>query len=386
MNTFVKYGFAGAVFFSLLTATVLVLPIIINVQRFQPEIEKKLGDITGRSITIGSDLGVSFIPTLNISFSNLIIGNPEGYLSDYFLKVESFEARIKPLSLFKKEIEFSRFIISGLEVNLEKRTDGRGNWDFSQKHSAENLIAAPRPLAGWTDLGKFSIGLFAVTDGTAIWIDRAQNSHHRIDDLMLVLHNFSLTSPVAGEMKASIKGKSLAAEGKMGPLDKKDGQGRVPFDLLVSFFDTFTGHVKGEFANRAENQLYDLEIKVEPSSAKDLFASLDIASSRKIQSEFSELKNIFSIRNDLGDSRDTMLKTPFANILISGTADLLRHQTELLIEPKISINVAREQQRLDTQPEDIKKSPANQLLKAGSGKILTSPLQERDEWQEFISE
>jgi hypothetical protein len=81
-----------------------------------------------------------------------------------------------------------------------------------------------------------------------------------------------------------------------------------------------------------------------------------------------------------------MLKTPFANILISGTADLLRHQTELLIEPKISINVAREQQRLDTQPEDIKKSPANQLLKAGSGKILTSPLQERDEWQEFISE
>jgi AsmA protein len=387
MNTIVKYGFAGAIFFTLLAVTVLVLPIIIDVQKFEPEIEKKLSDITGRSITIGSDLGVSFIPTLNISFSNLKMGNPEGYLSDYFLKIESFEARIKPLSLFKKEIEFSRFIISGLEVNLERRTDGRGNWDLSKKHSAENLTAASSlSLSGWSVPSKFSIGLFAVTDGTAIWIDRAQNSHHRIDDLMLLLYNFSLTHPVAGEMKASIKGKSLAAEGKVGPLDKKDAQGRVPFDLLVNFFDTFTGHMEGEFADQAENQLYDLEIKLEPSSAKDLFASLDIASSRKIQSEFSELKNIFSIRNDLVDSRDTMLTTPFATILISGTADHIRHQTELLTVPNLLENVAKEQQQLDAQPENIKKSPVNKPVKAGSGKIFTSPLQERHEWQKFISE
>jgi hypothetical protein len=333
---------------------------LIDVQRFQPEIEKKLSDLTGRSIKIGSNLGLSFVPTLNISFSDFKMGNPEGYLSDYFLKIDSFEARIKILSLLKKEIEFNRFIISGLEVNLEKRTDGRGNWNFSQQQGDESIISIssfPRP--GWSFSKKLSIGLFAVTDGTAILIDRMHNSHHRVDDLMLLLHNFTFNNSVEGEVKASIKGKSLAAEGKVGPFIEKNEQGIVPFDLLVSFFDTFTGQVKGEFVNLAENQLYAFEIKVNPSSAKDLFASLDTASSKKIRAKFSELENFFTLKNDLIDNTDTMLKTPFANILISGTADLLWNQAELLMEPQVLPNAAKEQKVRDSMGSGTVEVPGN---------------------------
>jgi uncharacterized protein involved in outer membrane biogenesis len=376
MNRIVKGCIALITFFFLLTATILVLPLLVDIQRFQPEIEKKLSDITGRSIKIGSNLGLSFVPTLSISFSDFTMGNPEGFSSDYFLKIDLFEARIKILSLLKKEIEFSRFIASGLEINLEKRTDGKGNWNFSQQQSNESIIStASFPGPGWSLSRNLSIGLFAVTDGTAILIDRMQNSKLRVDELMLLLHNFTFNNSVEGEVKASIKGKSLAAEGKMGPFIEMNEQGIMPFDLLVSFSDTFTGQINGDFVKPADNQLYSFEIRLNPLSAKDFFASLDSASSKKMRAELSELKNVFSFSNELIDNTDTMLKTPFANILISGTAGFPWNQAELLIEPQVVLNAAKEQNVSDSMASGtvVKKQ-------TGSGRILISPLQERHAW------
>lgn len=371
MNRIVKCCVAVIIFFFLLTSTILVLPIVVDVQRFQPEIEKKLSDLTGRSIKIGSNLGLSFVPTLSISFSDFKIDNPEGYLTDYFIKIDSFEARIEILSLLKREIEFSRFIISGLDVNLEKRTDGKVNWDFSQQQSDDS----PR----WNLSRKLSIELFAVTDGTAVLIDRMQNAHYRIDDLMLLFHNFTFNNPVEGEVKASIKGKPLVAEGKVGPFVQKSEQGKVPFDLFVSIFDAFTGQVKGEFVNLAVNQLYSFGIRLDPSSVKVLLASLDSASSKKMRAAFSDLENVFTLRNDLTDSTDTMLKTPLADILISGAADLFRNQAELFLEPEVLPSAAKEQ-------NDRGSVGSGSVVKkqTGSGRILISPLQERDMWHSIL--
>jgi AsmA protein len=281
MKKFIKYGvFPVVIFIFLLIATVMVLPAVIDVQKFLPEIEKKLSDVTGRSTTIGSNLGISFFPSLNISFSDLKIDNPDGYLSDYLMKIESFEARIKLLPLLKKEVEISRFIIGGLEVNLEKRVDGVVNWDFSQEHSSAKSVAAADILpAGWSVPAWVSIGLFAVTDGTVIWADSTQHSQHKIEDLMLIFNNFTLDNRASVEFKASIDGKSLTAEGEVGPFGQNPGHGTLPFDLAVSFLDIFTGQVKGNFVDLLENPGYDLEIHVLPFSVRNLLASLDINSS-----------------------------------------------------------------------------------------------------------
>jgi hypothetical protein len=121
--------------------------------------------------------------------------------------------------------------------------------------------------------------------------------------------------------------------------------------------------------------LYSFEIRLNPLSAKDFFASLDSASSKKMRAELSELKNVFSFSNELIDNTDTMLKTPFANILISGTAGFPWNQAELLIEPQVVLNAAKEQNVSDSMASGtvVKKQ-------TGSGRILISPLQERHAW------
>lgn len=278
MKRFFKYGVVPVlIFLFLLGATVIVLPIVFNVQKYIPEIEEKLSDVTGRSVSIGSNLGLSFFPWLSISFSNLKIGNPQGYLSDGFMKIESFEARVKILPLFKKELEIIRCVIGGLEVNLEKRGDGKANWAFSLENSVGETIAGPfSRMAKWSIPEDISLALFAITDGTLIWVDRTEDSRLKIDDLMLILSNVRLNNPVGVEFKASVEGKFLAVEGQLGTLDKKPGQGVVPVDLAVSVNNAFTGRVKGKLINLLEKPGYELDLHIAPFSARELFASLDV--------------------------------------------------------------------------------------------------------------
>lgn len=271
-----KYAGIGVGFFLLLViAVIIVLPLVTNVQRYIPEIEEKLSAATGRPVTIGSHLELYFFPSPGISFSDLQIGNPEGYLSDGFVRIESFEARFALLPLLTKEVAISRFIISGLDVNLEKRADGKANWDFSQKQSIEGSTAEPiAAVAGWSVPRGLTIGLLVVTDGVVNWLDSARQSQHRFADLMLIVHDFNLEDPVAVEFKASIAGKALAAEGTVGPLGHKPGHGPLPAELAAGFLHTFAGQITGRPIEAQDSPESDFVLQVPPFSVRKLFTFL----------------------------------------------------------------------------------------------------------------
>jgi len=272
MKKFLKYGvFPFVIFLFLFFATVMVLPVVINVQKFVPEIETQLSNVTGRPVTIGSDLGLSFFPWLSISFSDLKVANPEGYLSDNLIKIKSFEARLKLLPLFRKEVQVNRFIIGGLEVNLEKNSDGMGNWQSSGNNNPGQPSAAPTSsLAGWSLPKGLAVKLFAVTDGTLTWLDRTNHHQKRFDDLMLLFHDFTLENPVAVEFKASVDGKQLEGEGTVGPFGPQPGLGVLPVDLAINIGNSFSVQLKGTGTNLLENPGYDLEVHAPPFSAREL--------------------------------------------------------------------------------------------------------------------
>ncbi len=277
MKKFMKYGVLPAVIFLfLLFSTVMVLPLAIGIHQFHPEIEKQLSEVTGRPVTLESNVGLSFFPWLSISFTNFKIANPDGFLSDYFMKIDNFEARIKLLPLLKKKVEFNRFIVGGLKVNLEKRPDGKENWHFPNKKSSDKAIAADSPLKGWTVPKGITVDLFAVTNGKIFWNDQSRHSQHTFSDLMFLLHNVNLNDPIGAELKVSVDGNPLTAEGKIGPLAQNFKQGALPVDLAVGFLENLTGQVKGKFVNLHQNPGYNLEIHLPPFSIKDFLASLNL--------------------------------------------------------------------------------------------------------------
>ncbi|HBG18193.1 MAG TPA: hypothetical protein DDY32_02675 [Desulfobulbaceae bacterium] len=268
MNKILKYGiFPVVIFIFLLVVTVMLMPVLINVQKYVPEIEKSISKASGRPFSIGSDVAVSFFPWLSLTFSDLKLGNPPGFVSDALVKIDSFEARIKLLPLLKKEIRISRFVVGGLEVNLEKNSDGKDNWEMLRS------MALPR-----LDFLQDSIfcTLLAVTDGKVNWIDRTNHVRHSVEDLMLLLNNVQADRHIALDFKASYDGRPIALEGRMGPFRQKQGDESFPLDIDFHLMETLQGQVQGKVENWGTAPVYDVALNLSSFSPRKLFAALAV--------------------------------------------------------------------------------------------------------------
>ncbi len=272
MKKFIKYGVVPVGIFSiLLFVTVILIPILINVQKYVPEIEKQVRAATGRSFSLGPELGVSFFPWLSISFSDMKIGNPPGFTSDEFVKVRTFEARIKVLPLLKKQIEISRFVVGGLSVNLEKNEVGHVNWQFGGEVGSGDKTASSIPFSLEFLAKRLSFALLAVTDGQVKWHDRTQDIQYKAEDIMLLLNDFVPGRPVSLDCKAVFNGGPVTVEGKIGPLLLKNLQTDVPMDLSFSVLNRLRGQIQGKITQHDKGSNFELSLRLLPFSLIDFF-------------------------------------------------------------------------------------------------------------------
>ena len=277
MRQFVRYGIIPVgIFFILLLVTVVLFPVLINVQKYVPEIEKQVSKATGRSFSLGPDLGVSFFPWLSISFSDMKIGNPPGFPSDDFIKVRTFEARIKVLPLLRKQIQISRFVVDGLAVNLEKNDFGQANWQFGE--GAGKGTQSDLPPVWSLDLlwKRLSFALLAVTDGQVQWHDRTANVEYQVQDIMLLLNDFSQDRPVSLDCKATVNGKQVAVEGNVGPIVENTNQGALPVDIAFGVGGKLRGQMSGKITPQDNGPRFDLSLRLPPFSPRDFFSAWDL--------------------------------------------------------------------------------------------------------------
>ena len=114
---------------ALVVIAVIVLPMVIDVEKYKPQIEKQVAKATGRTFTLGGDLKPSIFPWIGVRLSDLHLGNPSGFKEKDFVSVASFEVRIKLLPLLSRNIEVKRFVVDKPVIVLEKRKDGKGGWE-----------------------------------------------------------------------------------------------------------------------------------------------------------------------------------------------------------------------------------------------------------------
>jgi len=127
----------------LIVIALLVIPLFVDVDKYKPQIEKQVSDLTGRPFTLGGKLDLSLFPWAGLYLSDLHLGNPPGFEEKDFVSVKSFEVRVKLLPLISKNIEIKRFIMEDPRIVLEQGKDGRGNWEGIGKPSEEASGEAP---------------------------------------------------------------------------------------------------------------------------------------------------------------------------------------------------------------------------------------------------
>ncbi|MBW1721875.1 MAG: AsmA family protein [Deltaproteobacteria bacterium] len=266
----------------LLILILLVAPVFIDIQKYKPRIEQGVAKATGRSFSIGGDLDLSLFPWAGISLTDLRMGNPEGFKEGDFLTIKSFDIRVKLLPLLFKDIQIKRFIINGPKLFLERRKDGRANWEGIGKGKGtpspggeERQKKGPEgPVEGLPIKG-LAVGKFSVSDGELLWVDRASGGLHEIKELALELKDVSLDRPLGLSFSAIADGKPISIKGKLGPLGKEPGKGLLSLDLVVQALEELDMTLKGTVRDAvAERPQLDLALQIRPFSPRKLAAAL----------------------------------------------------------------------------------------------------------------
>lgn len=280
MNRLIKWAFVfGAVLIVLLLVFLLILPKFVDIQQYKPKIEERVSLATGRPFSLGGDLSLSLFPWAGLSFSDLHLGNPQGFQEKDFVSVRSFEVRVKLLPLLFRDIRIKRFVLDGARIVLEKGKDGRTSWGGIGKPSAEPRERAKEPREKGKEglpVKDLTLGELSITNGSVLWIDHGADARREITDVTVRLQDVSLNSPIKFLVSSLLDGKPVSLEGSVGPLGKEPGAGTVPLTLSAKAFKELVLVVSGTIDKMTSQPRYDLAFDVPTFSPRKLMTALNM--------------------------------------------------------------------------------------------------------------
>ena len=267
----------------LIVVALLVIPLFVDVEKYKPQIEKQVSDLTGRPFTLKGKLNLSLFPWAGLYLSDLHLGNPPGFQEKDFVSVKSFEVRVKLLPLISKNIEVKRFIMEGPRIVLEQGKNGRGNWEGIGKPSEEVSGEAPEKKEKTTEgepmgalpIKALAVHEFKITDGNVLWIDQVKGERKEISDVTLQLEDVSLDRPIGLIFSALMDGKPISLDGTLGPVGKEPGKGTIPVEISLKALKQIDMKLKGKLANLAANPQFDLSLELAPFSLRKLMEALN---------------------------------------------------------------------------------------------------------------
>jgi AsmA protein len=198
------------IFFSvsvlLIIAAVVIIPFVVDVNDYKPEMEAAVKDATGRNLTIEGDLQLSVFPWLGVSTGRVVLSNATGFSEKAFAVIGESHIKVKLLPLLSKEVEVSTVVLKGLQLNLAKNKAGISNWDDLTQPKDTEIQQAENPQVDKekTDtppvLAALAIGGVTIENALVSWDDRQAGQSVIIKDFNLTTGALAFNEAIAIDM------------------------------------------------------------------------------------------------------------------------------------------------------------------------------------------
>ncbi len=220
---------------AVLIVVAIVLPLLVNVNSFRPQIESTLSSALGRPVKVGN-LSLSILSG-SVEADQLSIADDPKFSSAPFMQAKSLQVGVELLPLiFSKRLNVTQLLIEHPQITLLRDRDGV--WNFS---SLGNQAAQPAKPAAKTSSApaNVSVAKLDLTDGS-VTLGSTTGKRKPIvyDKVTVTMRNFSFAS--AFPVSASVGlpgGGSLKIDGTAGPINSTDAsltpvQGKVALKKL----------------------------------------------------------------------------------------------------------------------------------------------------------
>ncbi len=189
----------------------LVLPSLVNLERYRAALASRAGKTLGREVTLG-DLRVSLWGGIGAEAKGLQIAQAPGFGVEPFLAADALRVRLQLLPLLRGQVKVSSAILERPRIRLTHTRDGRwGVEDLLKTHAGPST---PKPSGEAPHPGKASVlgSLFlsevAVRNGEITLVDQARSPGITLTltDLDLSLRQAGVSDPLEVRSQAKIGG------------------------------------------------------------------------------------------------------------------------------------------------------------------------------------
>jgi AsmA protein len=205
----------------------VVLPFVIDVNKFKPVLETNISDALGRKVEIGN-ISLAILSG-GVSVDNVVIADDPAFSRTPFLQAKQVTVGVALLPLiFSKRLEVSSFTVTDPQVSLLRSASGA--WNFSSMGAG----GAKQKSKDTSAPANFSVAKLKISNGTIVMgTGGALPKTQTYQEVNLEASDLSYTSQFPFKFSAKTPGGgSVKLEGKAGPVDATDAS-LTPLDAKI---------------------------------------------------------------------------------------------------------------------------------------------------------
>ena len=208
----------------------LILPFVINANRFKPELESQLSNALGRPTTIGSIELALF--SGGVRADDFVIADDPAFSHSPFVTAKRVNVGVDLMPLiFSKKLEVKSFTLTEPQVSLIRSQ--AGDWNFStlgNSSASSQSTAGKSSATSDSSVPAISVDKLTVSNGVVILGTLSTPGKiHTYQNVELEASNLSYTSqfPFTLTLKTPGNG-SLKLDGKAGPIQCDEHHSHAP--------------------------------------------------------------------------------------------------------------------------------------------------------------
>lgn len=210
----------GAATLFALVVGILILPFLIDVEDYKPEIIAAVKEETGRDLTIEGEMSLSVFPNLAVKIGQASFGNASWGKAPVMAKISELRLHLQLLPLLSKQVKLDELVLEKPEIFLEKNRKGQGNWQLpmmagapeKKSESAEaekNSGDVETDSADATEGMDISLKSIRIIDGHVSYQDQQANLSETVSQIQLSVGLSSLEAPLSLSGEITWKGQAI---------------------------------------------------------------------------------------------------------------------------------------------------------------------------------
>ena len=219
----------GGIVFAILLLILIVLPFVINVNRFRPQVESEASAALGRQVTVGN-LNLSLLSG-TVRADNIAIADDPAFSKSPFVTAQSLKVGVEILPLLSSKFNVTYITLEQPQITLVKTASGK--WNFSSIGGA-SAKKAPQPAKSGSPPPSVSVAKLNIEHGKlSVGMVNSPAKPVVFDNVNITVSNFSFNSEFPFELTAQLpRGGDANVSGKAGPINPEDAS-KTSFQTTV---------------------------------------------------------------------------------------------------------------------------------------------------------